>query len=116
MLRLTVVIASAIFALIVLAGAPARAVSVQDYNAKPIPDRVRLVDDFIEKMTADIGRTNPQLMQDIRDWFAKGNGDEKLETELGALDLLSEKGKVDLSKIQVEGVIVKVVKDKFPPK
>jgi hypothetical protein len=55
-------------------------------------------------------------MQDIRDWFAKGEGPQKLFTEIGALDLLAEKGKVDLSKIQIEGVIVKVIKDKFPPK
>ena len=35
--------------------------------------------------------------------------------ELTALDVWAKDGKVDLSKIQVEGVIVKVVKDKFPP-
>jgi hypothetical protein len=31
------------------------------------------------------------------------------------LEILAHDGKVDLTKIQVEGVIVKVVKDKFPP-
>ena len=42
-------------------------------------------------------------------------GLERLYVELGALESLAHDGKVDLTKIQVEGVIVKVVKDKFPP-
>jgi hypothetical protein len=32
-----------------------------------------------------------------------------------ALESLAHDAKVDLTKIQVEGVIVKVAKDKFPP-
>ena len=35
--------------------------------------------------------------------------------ELIALDAVAKDGKIDLSKIQIEGVIVKVLKDKFPP-
>lgn len=62
------------------------------------------------------------LGQDIRDWFSRKQegkpfsaGLERLYVELGALESLAHDGKVDLTKIQVEGVIVKVVKDKFPP-
>jgi hypothetical protein len=40
----------------------------------------------------------------------------KVAVELAALDSAAKAGKVDLSKIQIEGVIVKVVKDKFPPR
>lgn len=100
----------------------AQAMSLKDFNAKPAHDRSVYVVDFIEKMTADIGAKNPQLKQDIRDWFSTkqdgkpfSEGLERLYTELGALEILAHDGKVDLTKIQVEGVIVKVVKDKFPP-
>jgi soluble cytochrome b562 len=100
----------------------AQAMSLKDFNAKPAHDQSVYVVDFIEKMTADIGAKNPQLMQAIRDWFSHkqegkpfSEGLEKLYTELGGLEIMARDGKVDLTKIQVEGVIVKVVKDKFPP-
>ena len=100
----------------------AQAMSLKDFNTKPTHDRSVYVVDFIEKMTADLGAKNPQLGQDIRDWFSRkqegkpfSEGLERLYTELGALEILAHDGKVDLAKIQVEGVIVKVVKDKFPP-
>ena len=100
----------------------AQAMSLKDFNTKPTHDRSVYVVDFIEKMTGDLGAKNPQLAQDIRAWFSQKQdgkpfsaGLEKLYVELGALESLAQEGKVDLSKIQVEGVIVKVVKDKFPP-
>ena len=100
----------------------AQAMSLKDFNTKPTHDQSVYVVDFIEKMTADLGAKNPQLGQDIRDWFSHKQdgkpfsaGLERLYVELGALESLAHDGKVDLTKIQVEGVIVKVVKDKFPP-
>jgi hypothetical protein len=73
-------------------------------------------------MTTDIREKNPELARNIRGWFARkreggtgSEGAEALYVELAALESLAQEGKVDLSKIQVEGVIVKVVKDKFPP-
>jgi soluble cytochrome b562 len=100
----------------------AQAMSLKDFNAKPSHDQSVYVVDFIEKMTADLAVKNPQLSQAIRDWFSRkqdgkpfSEGLEKLYAELGGLEILSRDGKVDLTKIEVEGVIVKVVKDKFPP-
>ena len=100
----------------------AQAMSLKDFDTKPTHEQSVYVVDFIEKMTADLGAKNPQLAQDIRDWFSNKQvgkpfsaGLERLYVELGALESLSHDGKVDLTKIQVEGVIVKVVKDKFPP-
>ena len=100
----------------------AQAMSLKDFNTKPTHDQSVYVVDFIEKMTADLGAKNPQLAQDIRRWFSNKQdgkpfsaGLEHLYVELGALESLAHDGKVDLTKIQVEGVIVKVVKDKFPP-
>ena len=51
--------------------APAQAMSVKDFEAKPASEQGPIVTDFIEKMTADIGKKNPQLTQDIRDWFSR---------------------------------------------
>jgi hypothetical protein len=103
--------------------ASAQAISVKDFEAKPASEQGPIVTDFIEKMTADIGKTNPKLMQDIRDWFSHkregwptSEGLEKLSAELIALDDVAKEGKIDLTRIQIEGVIVKVVKDKFMPK
>ena len=100
----------------------AQAMSLTGFNTKPTHDQSVYVVDFIEKMTADLGAKNPQLAEDIRDWFSlkqEGKpfsaGLEHLYVKLGALESLAHGGKVDLTKIQVEGVIVKVVKDKFPP-
>jgi soluble cytochrome b562 len=100
----------------------AQAMSLKDFNTKPTHDQSVYIVDFVEKMTADLGAKNPQLAQDIRDWFSRKQdgkpysaGLERLYVELGALESLAHEGKVDPTKIQVEGVIVKVVKDKFPP-
>jgi hypothetical protein len=101
---------------------PAAAMSLTDFNAKPAPERTAYVTDFIDKMTTDLRAKNPEMAQQIRAWFARkqdgkplSEGIERLYAELIALENLGHEGKVDLSKVQVEGVIVKVVKDKFPP-
>jgi hypothetical protein len=110
------------FLLAFLALIPIQAMSLKDFNARPAPDRSAYVADFIDKMTTDLRAKNPELAQSIRTWFAvkaegktSSEGMVRLNVELGALESLAHDGKVDLSKIQVEGVIVKVVKDKFPP-
>jgi len=100
---------------------PARAMSLTEFEAKPAHDRAVYVVDFVEKSTSGLFEKNPKMAQAIRDWFSReqagkpySEGLEKLFVEMTALDLLGREGKADLSKIQVEGVIVKVIKDKFP--
>ena len=41
---------------------------------------------------------------------------ERLNVELGAVEIQAQQGKADLSKVQLESVIVYLVKQKFPPK
>ena len=101
---------------------PARAMSLTEFEAKPAHDQSVYVVNFIEQSTADLYAKNPKMAQAIRDWFSKvqegkpfSEGIEKLGVELTVLDLLSREGKADLAKIQVEGVIVKIIRDKFPP-
>lgn len=106
----------AFLALFVAAPASAQTMSVKDYLALPTHQQSVYSGNFIAKMTADIGRTNPKLMHEIRDWFANTNqGTRRLTLELLVLQDLAKEGKIDLSKIPIEGVIVKVIEEKFPP-
>ena len=97
--------------------ASAHAETVRAFESRSDADQAKYVSGFIEKMTTDIGKANPNLMQAIRD-FAKGEpvseGMRKLSAELAALDEVAKEGKADLDKIQIEGVVMKVVRDKFP--
>ena len=101
---------------------PMQAMSLKDFNAKPGNEQAVYVVDFIENMTSDLGAKNPQLARDIRDWFSKhpagkpiSAGMERLYVELGALDIQAKDGRADLSKIQIESIIIYLAKQKFPP-
>ena len=115
-------ILAAILATAILASIPAHSLTVKDFEAKPTAEQSAIITAFVDKMTGDIGRDNPQLARNIHDYFftkqagkSFAEGLENLSLELAALDSVAKNGKIDLSKIQIEGVIVKVVKDKFPP-
>ena len=110
------------FLLAFLALIPLQAMSLKDFNGKPAADRSAYVADFIDKMTTDLRAKNPDLAQNIRTWFAVkqpgkllSDGMESLGVELGAVEIQAKEGKADLSKVQLESVIVWVVKQKFPP-
>jgi|ERR1035441_7767879 hypothetical protein len=107
-----------LIALLLVTAAPAE--TVRAFEARSVADQAKYVSGFIEKMTADIARTNAKLAQEIRDWFSTGEpvseGVRKFSAELAALDEVAKEGRADLDKIQIEGVIMKVVRGKFPPK
>jgi hypothetical protein len=110
------------FLLAFLAMIPRQAMGLKDFDAKPAADRAAYVADFIDKITTDLRAKNPELAQSIRRWFAEkaagktpSEGMERLNVELGAAEIQAQQGKADLSKIQLESVIVYVVKQKFPP-
>jgi hypothetical protein len=107
----------ALFALI-----PAQAISLTDFNAKPPAEQSAYVVNFIDKMASDLGVKNPQLRDGIRDYFSRrmegkplSEGVERLYVELGAVEIQAKEGRADLSKVQLESVIVWVVKQKFSP-
>jgi len=88
----------------------------------PAAKRNDLVVNFIDKMTTDIREKNPDLAVKIRNWFAVkpegrefSEGFERLAVEIGALQMAAKDGKADLSKVQLESVIVYLVKQKFLP-
>ena len=110
------------FLLAFLALIPMHAMSLKDFNAKPASDRSAYVADFIDKMTTDLRAKNVKMATAIRDWFAVkqegkplSEGMERLTVELGAIEIQAKEGKTDLSKIQIESVIVYLVKQKFQP-
>jgi hypothetical protein len=109
-----------VFVVILFAAAPASAMSVRDWDKMPVNDSAAYVGNFIEKMTADLGAKNPQLRDEIRGWFSRvqpgkrfSEGNLTLEAEILVLQDMAREGKADLSSIQIETVVVKVVKDKF---
>ena len=113
-----------LLAIIVLAisACSAQATTLKDFNAKTDKEQSACVADFVDKMTTDMRAKNEKLATDIRNWFAvkqagkpTSEGMERLYVELTALQIQARDGKVDLSKIQLESVIVWVVKQKFPP-
>jgi hypothetical protein len=100
----------------------AQAISLKEFNAKTSSEQSAFVAGFIDKMTTDLRAKNPQLAQDMRNWFAvkaegkpTSEGMERLYVELTAIELQAREGKADLSKIQLESVIVWIAKQKFPP-
>ena len=110
-----------LIAVIVLA-VTAQAISLKEFNAKTSSEQSAFVAGFVDKMTTDLRAKNPQLAQDMRNWFAvklegkpTSEGMERLYVELTAIGLQAREGKSDLSKIQLESVIVWIAKQKFPP-
>jgi hypothetical protein len=110
-----------LIAVIVLA-VSAQAISLKEFSAKTSSEQSAFVARFIDKMTTDLRAKNPQLAQDMRNWFAvkpegkpTSEGMERLYIELTAIELQAREGKADLSKIQLESVIVWIAKQKFPP-
>jgi hypothetical protein len=108
--------------LFLLASTSAFAKSVQEFEAMSHHAQAEYTVSFLEKMTFDLREKNPKLAQDIKDYFVRKQADsemsdgfEDFQAALGAVDDLAKKGQADLSKLQVESVIVYVVKKKFPP-
>jgi hypothetical protein len=107
---------------VILISALAGATTISEYDSKSASEKSACITNFIDKMTTDLRAKNPELAQNIRNWFAVkqpgkplSEGMERLFIELTAVELQARDGKVDLSKIQLESMIVWVVKQKFPP-
>lgn len=115
---LRIIVAVLVVAAALIVSTPASAKSVREFDALSPADQSEYMISFLEKMTADLGQKNPKLAQDIKDYFVRkqpgksySEGLEKVYVELASV----ETWKADLSKIQVESIVVYVVKQKFPP-
>lgn len=99
---------------------PARAMTMKEFEAMPEERQSDYIVTFLEKMTYDLGQKNPELARQIKDFYVRrqpgkpvSEGIEAIDLELWAIDDAAKQGKADLSKIQVEGVIVHVTKQHF---
>ena len=110
----------ALFTAIVLTPIAAGATTVKAYEAIPPSGRSKFVVSFLEKMTYDIGQKDPELARRIKEYFVRtppgksySEGLEDISVELAYLDSMAKQGKVDLSRVQIEGVIVTVMSRRF---
>jgi hypothetical protein len=117
-----IIVAALITVAALAVSTPAYAKSVTEFDALSPADQSEYMINFLEKMTSDLGQKNPRLAQDIKDYFVRklpgkpySEGLEKVYVELASVETLAKDGKADLSKIQVESIVVHVVKQKFPP-
>jgi hypothetical protein len=101
---------------------PLQALSLKDFDAKSPAEQSAYVVNFIDRMASDLGEKNPQLRDGIREYFshtAAGKklpeGVERLYVELGAVEIQAKEGRADLSRIQLESIIVWVVKQYVCP-
>jgi hypothetical protein len=111
-----------IAAVVTLVSCTAGATTLKDFEAMPEAKKGDAIVGFIDKMTTDLRAQNEPLASKIRNWFAvkpagkaTSEGMERLYVELTVIERQAAAGKADLSKIQLEGVIVFIVKEKFPP-
>jgi len=114
--------AALLIAVALLVVPPAEARSVSEWEIMPRREATAYVVGVIGKMVADLAQPNPALAAALKEFFVRpapardvSEGLLKFYVEVSALDMLAGTGKLDPDRIQVEGVIVKLVKDKFPP-
>lgn len=98
----------------------AHAKSLQEFEAMPAEQQGKYLSDFVLKMKTDMAAKNPELANAIWVYFTHDvpgkpttQGVEDLMVQEMVVDKLAQQGKADPSKIQIEGMIVYVVKQHF---
>jgi hypothetical protein len=101
----------------------AQAMSVRQYESEPIKQRTPEAVHAIQKIIDDVAKVNPALSQAIDDYFTvippgqpEAPGLIKFEGGLSAVDNLAAQGKLDLDKVQIEGILLDIVKSDVMPK
>ncbi len=97
------------------------ATSVNEYEKRTPDEQGDLLRKMVNKAAASIEKSNPQLAQRIRDFFFKmpasgkgvPEGTNHFLAEMAAYEILAHQGKADLDKVQVEAIVVDVIKEKF---
>jgi hypothetical protein len=115
--RPAAVIAGALLAVILLVPSSAWALSVRDYENASKGDQADKVANAIDKIVADVARVNPALSRAIHDYFyviPKGQPESPgliaFEGDLLAVERAADQGKADRDKMQIEGILLGVVK------
>jgi hypothetical protein len=100
-----------------MAPSSAWALSVRDYENAPKAEQADKVVNAIDKIVADVARVNPDLSRAIHDYFyviPKGQPESPgliaFEGDLLAVERAADQGKADRDKMQIEGILLGVVK------
>jgi hypothetical protein len=95
----------------------ASAMSIREYESKTTHERGEVVATAVDKIIADVARVNPDLSRAIHDYFyiiPKGQPESPGLIAFGgamlAADEAADKGKLDRDKMQIEGILLGVVK------
>ncbi len=106
-----------LLAVALLLSAHGFALSVRQYENKTKAQGAEAVASAIDKIVDDVAKVNPALSKSIHDYFyvipagqAESPGLIAFGAELVAVENLADKGKLDLDKVQVEGILLDLVK------
>ena len=95
----------------------ASALSVRQYESATKQQRAEAVVNAIERIVADVAKVNPSLSKAIHDYFyvtpqgqPAAPGVTAFEGDLAAIEDLADRGKLDLDKVQIEGILLGVIK------
>jgi hypothetical protein len=96
---------------------PASALSVRAYENATKSERADKVAAAIDKIIADVARVNPDLSKAIHDYFyvtpagqSQAPGVIAFGAELLAVEKMADNGKLDRDKVQIEGILLDIVK------
>lgn len=119
----TFLVAAFVTAAMLAMPSPASALSFKQFNDEARPQQADFLAKAVDKIVADVARVDPGLSQTIQTYFSvssKGQllppgmiafGGDYVAVQKQALD-----GKLDLDKVQIEGMLLGIIKrDLMPP-
>jgi hypothetical protein len=96
---------------------PASALSVNDFERQTRNQQTDYVLKAVDKIVAEVAKADPALSRAIHDYFEVTPAGQKqppglmaFAASLGAIEELAGKGKFDLDKVQIEGILLDVIK------
>lgn len=91
--------------------------SVRQYESKTKQQRADFVAKEIDKIISDVSRVNPPLSKAIHEYFyiipegqPESPGLIAFEGALAAVEHSGDQGKLDLNKVQIEGILFGIIK------
>jgi hypothetical protein len=101
----------------------AQAISVRQYESETNKQKATDQTEAIYKIMADVAKVNPALSQAIHDYFfvtPPGQPDPSgyiaFEYDLDDVETLADQGNADLDKVQIEGLLLGIVKRDVVPR
>lgn len=129
MIRGSLINANKVLATVFLAGATfaipfqAQAMSVRQYEGETVRQKATDQTEALYKITEDVAKINPALSQAIHDYFfvtPPGQPDPPgfiaFQHDLDAVETLADQRKADLDKVQIEELLLAIIKRDVMPK